>query len=126
MLVHLPPLAQKALRSSGFITADVSIVPELDHALESCENEIIAEHQGLQQEEASLRDWFTQILGSEQDAAALIHRCQRVEVDAGEVIVRGGEVADSMHFILDGRVGIMIPADEGRTTRVRSLGATRR
>ena len=27
-----------------------------------------------------------------------------------------------MHFILDGRVGIMVPAGEGRTTRVRSLG----
>ena len=27
-----------------------------------------------------------------------------------------------MHFILDGRVGIMIPTDEGRSTRVRSLG----
>jgi SulP family sulfate permease len=27
-----------------------------------------------------------------------------------------------MHFILDGRVGIMVPANEGRTTRVRSLG----
>ena len=27
-----------------------------------------------------------------------------------------------MHFILDGRVGIVVPADEGRTTRVRSLG----
>lgn len=27
-----------------------------------------------------------------------------------------------MHFILDGRVGIMIPADHDRTTRVRSLG----
>ena len=27
-----------------------------------------------------------------------------------------------MHFILDGRVGIMIPAEQGRTTRVRSLG----
>ena len=27
-----------------------------------------------------------------------------------------------MHFILDGRVGIMVPAEEGRTTRVRSLG----
>ena len=27
-----------------------------------------------------------------------------------------------MHFILDGRVGIMIAASEGRTTRVRSLG----
>jgi SulP family sulfate permease len=122
VLVHLPPAAEKALRSSDFISDDVSIVPELDHALEGCENEIITQHQGLEQEEASLRDWFTQILGTEHDAGELIHRCQRIEVDAGETIVRAGDAADSMHFILDGRVGIMIPADEDRTTRVRSLG----
>src|SRR5260221_7245838 len=51
-----------------------------------------------------------------------MHRCQRLEVDAGETIVSAGDAADSMHFILDGRVGVMVPADEGRTTRVRSLG----
>ena len=27
-----------------------------------------------------------------------------------------------MHFILDGRVGVMIPGEAGRLTRVRSLG----
>jgi sulfate permease, SulP family len=123
VLVHLPATAEKALRSSEFISADVSIVPELDHALEWCENEIIVLHQGRDQEEASLRDWFTQILGTEEDAAELIHRCERLEVTAGEIIVSAGAPADSMHFILDGRVGIMIPAGEGSgTTRVRSLG----
>jgi SulP family sulfate permease len=122
VLVHLPPAAEKALRSSEFISNEVSIIAELDHALEWCENEIIAQHQGLEREEASLRDWFTQILGTEHDAAALMHRCQRIEVVAGETIVSAGDAADSMHFILDGRVGIMVPADEGRTTRVRSLG----
>jgi len=122
VLVHLPPAAEKALRSSEFISNEVSIVAELDHALEWCENEIIAQHRGLEQEEASLRDWFTQILGTERDAAELMHRCQRIEVEAGETIVSAGEAADSMHFILEGRVGIMIPADQGRTTRVRSLG----
>jgi SulP family sulfate permease len=122
VLVHLPAAAEKALRSSEFISHDVSIVPELDHALEWCENQIIVLHQGFEQEEASLRDWFTQILGADHDAAELIHRCQRLEVDAGEIIVSAGDAADSMHFILDGRVGIMIPTDEGRTTRVRSLG----
>jgi len=65
---------------------------------------------------------YVQILGTEHDAAALIHRCHRIEVDAGETIVRAGDAADSMHFILDGRVGIMVPTDQGRTTRVRSLG----
>jgi SulP family sulfate permease len=122
VLVHLPSAAEKALRSSEFISHEVSIVAELDHALEWCENEIITQHQGLEQEEASLRDWFNQILGTEHEAAELIRRCQRLEVDAGEIIVSAGDAADSMHFILDGRVGIMIPAGEGRTTRVRSLG----
>jgi SulP family sulfate permease len=122
VLVHLPPAAEKALRSSEFISNEVSIVAELDHALEWCENEIIVQHQDREQEEASLRDWFIQILGTGHDAAELMHRCQRIEVDAGQTIVRASEAADSMHFILDGRVGIMIPADEGRTTRVRSLG----
>ena len=122
VLVHLPPAAEKALRSSDFISHEVSIVPELDHALEWCENEIIVQHQGLEQEEASLRDWFTQILGTAEDAAELIHRCERLEVDAGEIIVSAGDAADSMHFILDGRVGIMIPKGDGSTTRVRSLG----
>jgi SulP family sulfate permease len=121
-LVHLPAPTKKALRSSGFITDDVMIVDELDHALEQCENEIIAEHQGHEQEEADLREWFSRILGSAEDAEALMHRCQRIEVAAGETIVRAGEAADSMHFILEGRVGIMVPAEEGRTTRVRSLG----
>jgi SulP family sulfate permease len=122
LLVHLAPAAEKALRSSGFISGDVSIVPELDHALERCENEIIGEHQGLEQEEANLRDWFTQILDSEDDATTLIHHCERIEVESGEIIVNAGDAADSMYFILDGRVGIMIPASQDTTTRVRSLG----
>ena len=71
VLVHLSAGGAKRRcgRANSFRTS-VSIVPELDHALEWCENEIIAQHQGLAQEEASLRDWFTQILGTEQDAAS--------------------------------------------------------
>ncbi|QPF91742.1 SulP family inorganic anion transporter [Bradyrhizobium commune] len=122
ILVHLSAAAEKVLRSSDFVGEGVTIIPELDRALEWCENELISQHQGLAQEEASLRDWFTGILDSEHDADELIRRCQRLEVEAGEIIVQAGDPADSMHFILDGRVGIMVPAEEDRTTRVRSLG----
>ncbi|WP_354111089.1 SulP family inorganic anion transporter [Bradyrhizobium sp. S3.12.5] len=122
ILVHLSAAAEKVLRASDFVGEGVTIIGELDHALEWCENELISQHQGLAQEEASLRDWFARILNSEDDADELIRRCQRIEVEAGEVIVQAGDPADSMHFILDGRVGIMIPADDDRTTRVRSLG----
>ena len=122
VLVHLAPATEKVLRSSEFITREVSIVPELDHALEWCENEIIALHQDHSQEEADLRGWFTQILGTGEDAAELIRRCERREVEAGDILVRAGDAADSMHFILDGRVGVMIAHDHGGTSRVRSLG----
>jgi SulP family sulfate permease len=122
VLVHLSSATEKVLRSSEFISKEVSVVPELDHALEWCENEIIALHQDRSHEEADLRGWFTQILGAEEDAAELIRRCERREVEAGEVVVRTGDVADSMHFILDGRVGVMIAHDHGGTSRVRSLG----
>jgi SulP family sulfate permease len=122
VLVHLQAVTEKALRSSEFISPDVNVMPELDHALEWCENEIIAQHEGRGDEEASLRDWFVRILGTEEEAAELIHRCERLEVDAGEIIVRAGDAADSMHFILDGRVGVMIATGDGDLTRVRSLG----
>ena len=122
VLVHLQAATEKALRSSEFVSQDVSIMPELDHALEWCENEIITQHEGRGSEEASLRDWFVRILGTEEDAAELIHRCERIEVVAGDTIVRAGDAADSMHFILDGRVGVMIATGDGELTRVRSLG----
>ena len=51
-----------------------------------------------------------------------MRRCERLDVPAGTTIVRAGDEAASMHFILDGRVGIMVPAERGGTTRVRSLG----
>ena len=122
VLVNLRADAARVLRVNESISADVSVINELDHALEWCENEVIAEHRSHSQVKGNLRDWFTQILGSEADADVLIRHCCHVDVEAGDVIVRAGDRADSMHFLLEGRVGVMIPTDDGRTTRVRSLG----
>jgi sulfate permease, SulP family len=122
VLVHLQEATEKALRSSEFISPDVSIMPELDHALEWCENELIAQREGHGDEEASLKDWFVRILGTDEEAAELMQRCQRLEVGVGDTVVSAGDAANSMHFILDGRVGVMIPAAHGELTRVRSLG----
>jgi sulfate permease, SulP family len=48
--------------------------------------------------------------------------CQRREVQAGEIIARQGEMADAMHFILEGRIGIIVKLGQKRMIRVRSLG----
>jgi SulP family sulfate permease len=44
-------------------------------------------------------------------------------VEEGAVIVRAGQAANFVYFILEGRVGVMVPArEDGGATRVRSLG----
>ena len=70
-----------------------------------------------------MRDWFTRILGTAEDAAELIHRCQRLEVDAGEDHRqrRRRRRFDAFH---SGRARRDHDSrrDEGGATRVRSLG----
>src|SRR5262249_12386683 len=40
-----------------------------------------------------------------------------------DIIAAQGEPAGSMHFILEGRVGIIVRMEDGRSVRVRSLGS---
>jgi SulP family sulfate permease len=61
-------------------------------------------------------------LGSAANADRLAEHCRRLEVPTGGIIAREGEPAVSMHFILEGRIGIVVNVGDARTMRVRSLG----
>ena len=102
------------------VFSDIVVAPNLDAALESCENAIIEAHQTHDSEAGTLREWFAEALGGAGNADQLIQHCKRIEVRPGEIIVREGDPANSMHFILDGRVGIMVNAVSA-PIRVRSL-----
>ncbi|MGK3936802.1 hypothetical protein, partial [Enterococcus faecium] len=54
VLVNLPRKTEKMLRSGEFLSGDILVMQDLDHALEWCENELIARHRGLEQEEGDL------------------------------------------------------------------------
>lgn len=121
VLTRLARDVENAFRATGFISHDIMVAPNLDRALEFCENAIIKAHRTQDSEAGTLREWLTEALGGAESADQLIQQCRRLEVQAGEVIVLEGDPADSMHFILDGRVGIMVNAG-GSPVRVRSLG----
>ncbi|EGP08993.1 hypothetical protein CSIRO_1154 [Bradyrhizobiaceae bacterium SG-6C] len=122
VLVNLPRATEKMLRSGEFLSSDILVMPELDHALEWCENDIIARYSAREQDDDDLHGWFSAILGSEQEATELARHCEHIEVKAFDIIARAGEAADSMLFILNGRVGVTVDTGDGRLTRVRSLG----
>ena len=122
LLVNLAAELEKAFRTARVISDDVVVASDLDRALESCEQKLIEFHHIESDEARSLRAWLSDALGSEEHANRLAEYCRRLDVKAGDIIARQGEPADSMHFILEGRIGVVVNMGDGRTTRVRSLG----
>ena len=122
VFVNLDSGLERTFRTTKFLSRDITMALDLDHALETCENTVIAEFRSRSGEEESFEAWLTEALDSAQTAAILVRHCNRIEVSPGEVIARQDEAADSMHFILRGRVGIIVKLEDGRSVRVRSLG----
>jgi sulfate permease, SulP family len=122
VLVDLTPELERPFRTASLISDDIIVAPDLDRALESCEQEIIEAHRAESSDSRSFRAWLAEALGDAQLADCLAEYCRRLEVQPGGIIARQGEPAASMHFILEGRVGIIVDLHDGRTTRVRSLG----
>src|SRR5262249_38310438 len=113
---------QRSLRASQFSMQGVILASDLDRALESCEEAIIESHSSKVGQERSLRAWLSEDLGDTDYADYLVEHCRRLDVQAGEVIAKQGGPADSMHFILEGRIGIFVDLPDGGLVRVRSLG----
>ena len=122
VLAELAPEVERLFRAARFISDEIVIAPDLDRALETCEQKIIELHRDAGGESRSFRAWLAEALGDPHLGDRLAEYCRRLEIKAGEIIARQGEPATSMHFILEGRVGVIVDAPDGRTTRLRSLG----
>jgi len=123
VLVNLTPELERIFRVARFLGKGVLVAATLDKALEHCEEQLIAAHKPQGSEAGSLRSWLTQALNDPGMAEQLAQDCQRHEFPADAVIARQGENAASMHFILEGRVGVILEQEDGREIRVRSLGS---
>jgi SulP family sulfate permease len=122
VLVNMSGEIEHAFRARRFITGDVILADDLDRALESCENAVISAYRAEASGGETLGDWLSHALGSAKLGEELAALCKRLKVEKDEVIAEQGAEARSMHFILDGRIGILVKMDDGRLVRVRSLG----
>jgi SulP family sulfate permease len=122
VLVNLTSELERAFRTARFISSDIDVASDLDRALEACEQKIIEAYERGGGDTQSLRSWLSEALGSAASADQLAGYCHRLDVAAGDIIAHQGDPANSMHFILGGRVGIIVEVGDGRTMRVRSLG----
>src|SRR5207248_1225066 len=118
---------QNSFRSAGLLKegpGQVRIFRDRDYSIEWCENDILRQEMiDARNETRSL----TQILANfhpwRVDTGALLNYMERLEVGKNHYLVLQGDPSHELFFIESGKVRVTIELDNGRTMRVRTMGA---
>lgn len=115
-----------SLRRGGFDHGDTDnfrIFPDLDLAVEWCENEILyAEHMLSDREryplEEHLREFFPE---DAQKVRDFMGYTERKEVPAGFYLIRQNDPPHSLYYLESGRATVNIEDDRGQPVRLRTI-----
>lgn len=120
---------QKLLESEGFATASEDafrLFDDLDHAIEWCENQILLGQNVAVDEynSISLGDQLRESLPDSFDIDRVLSYFDRLEIAAGEHLLRQGDDADALYMIDRGQVTAQLeidPDDPTKTVRLRTM-----
>jgi len=122
VLVNMSNDVRKAFKVGGLLGDDVILSNDLHHALESCENVIIEDKIENAHQRETFIEWLEMALQNREYAQTLAEHCKKIDVAEGALIARQGAPSDSMHFIMEGRIGVVVSVGPHSQIRVRSLG----
>ncbi|MFO7545904.1 MAG: cyclic nucleotide-binding domain-containing protein [Trueperaceae bacterium] len=97
---------------------------DLDHALEACENALLADA-GTGPADPHFDDLTALVPGGAAVLASLVAWFEEVHVPAGEVLVRQGDDGDRFWLLAEGRVSAIRHRADGTTLRLETLGPGR-
>jgi glutaminase len=98
---------------------------DTDHAVEWCEDRVIAAMQAARGVDGSVAELADQYLCSNmtsEDLAALRDVGDERRISAGTLMFRAGDPAESLYFIYSGEVEVWIDSGSGHHLRVTTLG----
>jgi SulP family sulfate permease len=120
----VPPGVEKALRSGDLLGPKDKVgrlFPDLDAALEWCEENLIAERSGGEAALRSADEWLAREIGSSALFVRLISYLEQFEFEAGDHIFLQGDKPDALFLLYSGRVTILYKAVNGAELRLRSM-----
>ena len=109
-------------RVSGVDSAAMLACDDVDHALEWCEEKLLNGEGAFTIGEAPLTDQMFCVGFDADELAALEALLERRQYQAGAVLCREGEPADSLFFILAGEVSVSVPLAYQRDGRISTIG----
>jgi len=125
--VQSHPKFRRFLEEAMSFDEDAKVItfPELDPALEWCETQLIVKY-GLEHESPRLASLSEHQLCKglkEADVAYLERLVERERFNSGDLIIRKGEAADKLYFLMRGEVSVLIYLPNGQPKRLSTLSA---
>ena len=115
---HLEALGYRLSDEEGLCR----IYLNLDYALESCEDVILAEAGGLEQRQATLEQLLAATFPDPRLVPTLMKCLERVEVLKKKHVIRQGDESDSMYFLESGKVQVELALPGGKLLRLKKMG----
>ncbi|MBP2303971.1 cyclic nucleotide-binding domain-containing protein [Azospirillum melinis] len=127
VLSALPDAVEDAFRNCGLDPDRDPVLrraPDLDHALESCEEALLAEDGGSGGgADAPLLRHLEAMTGPHPRLADAVAALDTLHLEPDEVLIRAGETASDVFIIGRGRVKVQIALPDGRSLRLRTMTA---
>jgi len=123
---NLSPAIQRLLEMGGLVdeTDDSFIIlPTLDHGLEWCENQVLAEHGAtdLTGFVEKIEKQLNRVIPDSKDVKKLMGYLEKQEVKKGDYLMRQGDQPDEMYFIEAGLITAQLELPDGKIMRLRSM-----
>jgi SulP family sulfate permease len=125
LLTHLSGRMREQIALGGLFEdeAGVRVFPDLDHGLEWCEEELL-EVEGItaMYVPVTLHAQLADRGFRRADPARLMEFLERVDVEAGEYLIRQGQAGDQLYFVEMGTVVVCLESESGEQMRLQTLG----
>jgi sulfate permease, SulP family len=122
VLTALDGRAQRLLAQAGLTEEahpELRCSDDLDHGVQWCEEQVLAEvSQGAGDAPATV----VESLDGER-AEALYAHLERLDIPAGHVLIRQGDMTCDVYYLEEGRLTVQIARDSGTPVRLREVGA---
>lgn len=123
VLPHLQPVLEDAgiaERKSGL----PALFDDLDHALEWCENALLADADLLDSARVTVEEQLAEhAMIKSRDLGVLHGYLERIETAVGDAVFEQGDESDALYFIETGRVDVLLRLPDENLLRLRSMTA---
>jgi SulP family sulfate permease len=125
ILASLSPDVEKQLSVSGILLQggeNLRLFPDIDHAIEWCEDKILYQDDLTMMAQASLESQLSAYFADSADLQTMMGYLDRQKVAADTYIIHRGDSPSGIYFVDRGLVRAELRHPDGETLRLRTMG----